>query len=174
VRAAPAACATGLTPSPRTPAQPLAAGPFGVSDLDERVTLEALRFLRAYVLGGLIGQLAFELAPLLLGPPQFLGGGREIEEMDRNYRGPGTEIGVSDQGVELTTSLRESGMDVVQPLLLRLGVGVSTGGSQACSSWGWYVMVSAVSRAFVLRFAIVLERTAILPRTRSRAYIACA
>ncbi|MGH2700520.1 MAG: hypothetical protein ACRDJ2_01970 [Actinomycetota bacterium] len=112
-----------------------------MSDLDERVTLEALRFLRAYVLGGLIGQLALEFAPLLLGPPKFFGGGREIEEMDRNYRGPGTEIGVSNKGVELAASLRESGMDVVQPLLLSLGVGVSAGGSQACSFWGWYVMV---------------------------------
>jgi hypothetical protein len=104
-----------------------------VRDLDERVTLAAFRVLHADV-WGLLGQLPLELAPLFFGPPQFLGGGCEIEEMDRNDRGPGTEIGVSDQSIELTTSLRESGVDLIQPLLLRLGVGVSTGGSQAYSS----------------------------------------
>ena len=99
------------------------------------------------VVGTLLGPLAlyllFELAPLLLGPAQLLDGRGQIEEVDGHDRGPGAEIGISDQSIELPTSLRESGMDLIQPLLLRLGVGVATGGSQACSSWGWYVTVSA-------------------------------
>ena len=82
----------------------------------------------------LLGKLPLELAPLLFGPPKLLRGRCEIEEMDGNDRGSGTEVGISDQCIELTARLSEAGFDVVQSFLLRLCVGVSTGSSQAYSS----------------------------------------
>ena len=81
-----------------------------------------------------LGKLPLELAPLLFGPPELLGGRCEIEEVNGNDGGSGTEVGISDQGIELTTRFRESGLNVMQSFLLRLSVGVSTGSSQAYSS----------------------------------------
>jgi hypothetical protein len=61
-----------------------------------------------------LGYLSIELAPLLFGPAQLLHGGGEVEEMDRNDRGPGTEICVADEGIELSSRLDEAGVDLLQ------------------------------------------------------------
>jgi hypothetical protein len=55
-----------------------------------------------------VRQLLIELAPLLLGPAELLDRGCEIEEMDRNDRGAGPQVGVPDEGIQLPAGLDET------------------------------------------------------------------
>lgn len=59
-----------------------------------------------------------ELAPLLLGPPELLDRGREIEEVDRDDRGTGAQVGVADQCVELPAGLGQTFVNELEPLPL--------------------------------------------------------
>ena len=70
-----------------------------------------------FVRGG-FGHLLIELAPFLLGPSELLDRGREVEEVNRNDRGTGPEVGVSDESVQLTAGLDKAGMDPAQALAL--------------------------------------------------------
>jgi hypothetical protein len=53
-----------------------------------------------------------ELPPLLLGPPELLYGGGEVEEMDRNDVGSRAQVGVSDERVELPPGLDQPLVDL--------------------------------------------------------------
>lgn len=68
------------------------------------------------------GDLPVEFPPLLLGPPQLLGSGGEIEEVNGHDRCPWTKVRVADQSVELTTSLDQASVDLTQPFVLFGGV----------------------------------------------------
>lgn len=72
-------------------------------------------------------ELLVELAPLLLRPAQLLHRGREVEEVHRDDRRTGSEVGVADQSVQLTTGLYQAGMDGVEALGLLRGVAVPVG-----------------------------------------------
>jgi hypothetical protein len=67
--------------------------------------------------------LLVEIAPLFLGPPKLLDCRREVEEMDRDYRSAGTQVGISDEGVELATSLDQSLVDLCEPFTVLARVG---------------------------------------------------
>ena len=69
-----------------------------------------------------VRQLLVELAPLLLGPAELLDRGCEIEEMDRNDRGAGPQVGVPDEGIQLPAGLDETCVDGSQAFLLLWGV----------------------------------------------------
>lgn len=53
--------------------------------------------------------------------------------MHGNDVGPGPQIGVTDESIELSAGLGQARLDLIQPLLLLFGVVVSTGSSQAYS-----------------------------------------
>ena len=63
-----------------------------------------------------------ELAPLLLGPAQFLDRRSQIEEVHRHDVGSRPQIGVADQGIELPTRLEDAGVDRTETFLLLGGV----------------------------------------------------
>lgn len=70
------------------------------------------------------GELLVELSPFLLGPAELLHGGREVEEVNGDDRGPGAQISVPDQGVELPACLDQTGMDRSKSFGLLGGVSV--------------------------------------------------
>jgi hypothetical protein len=72
--------------------------------------------------GRSLRQLAVQLAPLLLGPAELLDRGCEVEEMDGDDRGPGAEVGVADESVELPPCRRQLVVDLPEPFDLLGGV----------------------------------------------------
>ena len=82
----------------------------GLEELCVRVLYELFLLGRTFVGPGLDlgGGLLVELPPLLLGPPELLDGGGEVEEVDRDDIGPGSQVGVSDQGIQLAPGLDQS------------------------------------------------------------------
>lgn len=65
-----------------------------------------------------------QLSPFFLGPTEFLDGGGQVEEVDRDDRSSGPEICVSDEGIELPPGLYQAGMDRSKSLGLLWGVPV--------------------------------------------------
>jgi hypothetical protein len=68
------------------------------------------------------GDLLLELPPLLLGPPELLYGGGEVEEMDRDDRGSRAKVGIPDEGIQLAPGFYESFVDPVEAFALLRGV----------------------------------------------------
>jgi hypothetical protein len=81
-----------------------------VCDLDDEV-LRRARLVSLF-------QFLVELAPLLLRPAELFDRGREIEEVDRNDRCTGAEVGVTDQRVELPAGLDQTFVNELEPLPL--------------------------------------------------------
>lgn len=72
--------------------------------------------------GRCFGELTVELSPLLLGPPQLLDRGCQVQEVDGNDRGPGAEVGVADESVELSSCRRQPLVNLPEPFDLLGGV----------------------------------------------------
>lgn len=118
---------TGHVRSPRTPL--LAARTFRVNDVGELF----VQFLIGSVGTILFADLPFELAPLLLGPAELLRCRSEVQKVHGDDVCSGPQIGVTYEGIELTSGLRQSSLDGLESLLLLFGVDVSAGRSQSYS-----------------------------------------
>lgn len=79
-----------------------------------------------------LGDLLFELAPLLFGPAQLLDGRSKVEEVDRDDRSSGSQVGVADECIELSPGFDEAGMDLAEAFGL-LGRETDTRGVQSGS-----------------------------------------
>jgi len=102
----------------------------GVGDLKELgLGVGPLLVLVVIVAGRLVrlGKLAVELPPLLLGPPELLDRGGEVEEVHGNDGGTRAQIGVPDEGVQLPSGLGEAAVDRAQAFTLLGGVAAVVG-----------------------------------------------
>ncbi len=100
--------------------------------------------------------LIVELAPLLLGPSELLRRRREIEEVDRNDRRSGPQIGIPDEGVELASCLGETGVDLAESFGLPCGDVVPVLRAQTNLPYQWVVRFAVAGTA---RWAVGAERT---------------
>lgn len=64
------------------------------------------------------GNFLVELAPLFFGPPQFLDGRGQVEEMHGDDRRARTQVCVADEGVEFASGFDKSLMDLPEAFLL--------------------------------------------------------
>ena len=93
----------------------------------------------------LLRNLPFELAPLLLGPTEFLGRRSEIQEVHGHDICSGPQVSVANEGIELAAGLRQPRLNGLESLLLLFGVVVSAGSSQAYSL-GTRVLIGRYAR----------------------------
>lgn len=70
------------------------------------------------------GFITIQLPPLLLGPAKLLHRGGQVEEVDRHYGGPGPEVGIADESVELPAGFDDAGMNEAETVSLFCAVAV--------------------------------------------------
>jgi hypothetical protein len=96
---------------------------FGLADLDQALGMGLLVFDRAVVARrACLDQITIQLSPFLLGPPQLLHRGGEIEKVNGDDRGPGAQVCVADESIQLTPRLDYSGVDRTQSFFVLGGV----------------------------------------------------
>lgn len=81
-------------------------GPAGLYEL--RIGVLGVFFLDLH---GSRRDLLVQLPPFFLGPSELLDRRRQVEEMDGHDVGPGPEVGVADQGIELPAGFDQTAMD---------------------------------------------------------------